>query len=89
MLKCQISFSINFFKKIMDGETPMTSSIQIKHIQTYHIQTHVNVYMLVTWVSSSFFFMKNLKERAYFIFKHSLRVIFITKQNLRVKLRDG
>ena len=74
----------------MDGETPMTSSIQIKHIQTYNIQTHVNVYMLVTWVSSSiFFFMKNLKERAYLIFKHSLRVIFITKQNLGVKLRDG
>ena len=75
----------------MDGETPLTS-IQIKHIQTYYIQTHVNVYMLVTWVSSSiffFFFMKNLKERAYLIFKHSLRVIFITKQNLRVKLRDG
>ena len=22
----------------MDGETPMTSSIQIKHIQTYHLQ---------------------------------------------------
>ena len=57
MLKCQISFSINFFKKIMDGETPMTSSIQIKHIQTYHIQTHVNVYMLDTWVSLSIFFI--------------------------------
>ena len=35
------------------------------------------------------FFMKNLKERAYLIFKHSLRVIFITKQNLGVKLKDG
>ena len=60
MLKYQISFSINFLNKKMDRETPMTSSIQIKHIQTYHIQLMSMFICLSHGFLHPFFFLRKI-----------------------------